>query len=88
MLSSLLSSRRLLTLQCPALDKILPDGLEPVRLQGREGINTLFDYQLTVRSRLGEVGSDLDVGPLMGQVLTCGISLEGHGQFLPGALGD
>ncbi|ADQ85204.1 type VI secretion system Vgr family protein [Methylovorus sp. MP688] len=88
MLPSLLSSRRLLTLQCPALHQILPDGLEPVRLEGREGINTLFDYQLTVRSRLGEVGSDLDFGPLMGQVLTCGISLEGHGQFLPGALGD
>ncbi|KAF0843411.1 type VI secretion system secreted protein VgrG [Methylovorus glucosotrophus] len=89
MLPSLLSSRRLLTLQCPALHQILPDGLEPVRLAGGEGINTLFDYQLTVRSRLGEeVGSDLDFGPLMGQVLTCGISLEGHGQFLPGALGD
>ncbi|MCB5207275.1 hypothetical protein [Methylovorus mays] len=33
MLSSLLSSRRLLTLQGPALDKILPDGLEHVRLR-------------------------------------------------------
>ena len=88
MLPSLLAHRRLLTLHCPALEAQFPQGLEPLRLQGREAMQQLFDYELIVRSRMGEVGSDLDFASLIGLPLSCAITLEGHGQFLPGAVGD
>jgi type VI secretion system secreted protein VgrG len=66
--------------------------LEPVRLSGREGLNSLFEYELLLKIpdalNLGASGAaDFDLDSFIGREITCNIQLDGAGQFLPGAVG-
>jgi type VI secretion system secreted protein VgrG len=66
--------------------------LEPSRLSGREGVNSLFAYELVLKTpdalNLGASGAmDLDLDGFIGREITCSIQLDGAGQFLPGAIG-
>jgi type VI secretion system secreted protein VgrG len=66
--------------------------LEPVRLSGREGINSLFEYELVLKTpdglNLGASGAmDFDLDGFIGREITCNVQLDGTGQFLPGAVG-
>jgi type VI secretion system secreted protein VgrG len=66
--------------------------LEAVRLSGREGINSLFEYELLLKTpdalNLGASGAmDFDLDGFLGRELTCNIQLDGAGQFLPGVTG-
>ncbi|MDM0114510.1 type VI secretion system tip protein TssI/VgrG [Variovorax sp. J22R133] len=66
--------------------------LEPVRLAGHEGINSLFEYELLLKTpdalNLGASGAaDLDLDSFIGREIRCSIDLDGMGQFLAGAVG-
>jgi len=66
--------------------------LVPLKLQGREGVNSLFEYRLILQTpdaynfKAGE-GANFDLDAFIGLELTCGIELEGHGSFVPGMPG-
>lgn len=77
-----------LTVTSPAI----PDSLEPVRLWGREGINSLFAYELLLKtpdalnfSFGAAAGIDLD--SFIGREISCMIELDGAGEFIAGAVG-
>uniref|UniRef100_UPI004039F0F7 type VI secretion system Vgr family protein n=1 Tax=unclassified Variovorax TaxID=663243 RepID=UPI004039F0F7 len=64
--------------------------LEPVRLSGREGLNSLFDYELLLKTpdalNLGASGAmDFDLDGFVGREICCAIALDGMGDLLPGA---
>ncbi|MET3495615.1 type VI secretion system Vgr family protein [Variovorax boronicumulans] len=66
--------------------------LEPVRLSGREGLNSLFVYELLLKTPDGlNLGAsqamDFDLDSFIGCEISCNIQLDGAGQFLPGAVG-
>ncbi|MFM9925133.1 type VI secretion system tip protein TssI/VgrG [Variovorax sp. H27-G14] len=66
--------------------------LEPVRLSGREGLNSLFAYELLLKTpddlNLGASGAaDFDLDSFIGRELSCLIELDGSGSFAPGAVG-
>lgn len=66
--------------------------LKPVRLSGHEGLNSLFVYELLLKTpdalNLGaREASDFDLDSFIGREITCNIQLDGAGQFLPGAVG-
>ncbi|WP_219210046.1 type VI secretion system Vgr family protein [Variovorax boronicumulans] len=66
--------------------------LEPVRLSGREGVNSLFEYELLLKTpealNLGASGAmDFDLDAFIGRELGCVIELDGSGEFVPGAVG-
>jgi len=66
--------------------------LEPVRLTGREGVNSLFEYELILKTTY-ESGSgavepaDWDLDGFIGREITCCIELDGAGEFIAGAVG-
>jgi len=58
--------------------------LEAVRLSGREGINSLFAYELLLKTpdtlNLGASGAvDFDLDGFIGREITCSIQLDGEG---------
>jgi type VI secretion system secreted protein VgrG len=66
--------------------------LEPVRLSGREGLNSLFEYELLLKTpdalNLGAGGAaDFELDAFIGREISCLIELDGSGEFLPGAVG-
>jgi type VI secretion system secreted protein VgrG len=66
--------------------------LAPVRLSGREGVNSLFHYELFLKTpdalNAGASGAaDFDLDAFVGREITCAIELDGSGQFLDGAVG-
>lgn len=66
--------------------------LEPVRLSGHEGINSLFEYELLLKTpddlNLGASGAaDFNLDDFIGREITCSIELDGAGEFLPGVVG-
>ena len=66
--------------------------LEPVRLSGHEGLNSLFEYELLLKTpdalNLGASGAmDFDVEKFIRCDISCSIQLDGAGRFLPGAAG-
>jgi type VI secretion system secreted protein VgrG len=66
--------------------------LEPVRLSGHEGVNSLFEYELLLKTpdalNLGASGAaDFDLDSFIGREIACSIQLDGAGQFLPGVAG-
>ena len=66
--------------------------LEPVRLSGREGVNSLFEYELLLKTpdalNLGASGAmDFALDAFIGRELSCIIELDGSGEFQPGAVG-
>ena len=63
--------------------------LEPVRLSGHEGINSLFAYELWLKTpdalNLGaSKAADFDLDSFIGHEIACAIQLDGRGEFLPG----
>ncbi|MDM0111190.1 type VI secretion system tip protein TssI/VgrG [Variovorax sp. J22R133] len=66
--------------------------LHPVRICGREGVNSLFEYELLLKTpdalNLGASGAaDFDLDQFIGREIACTIDLDGAGEFLPGAVG-
>ena len=66
--------------------------LEPVRLAGHEGLNSLAEYELVMKTpdalNLGaSQAADIDLDALIGKEVSCHIQLDGSGSFLPGVLG-
>lgn len=71
--------------------------LQPLKLEGEEGLNRLFEYRLLLQSEQegalagagwpGDAGASLELDGLIGRELTCHIELEGHGSFEAGVAG-
>ncbi|WP_114804889.1 type VI secretion system Vgr family protein [Pseudacidovorax intermedius] len=68
--------------------------LHPVRLAGREGLNSLFEYELLlatpedlVPGARADACANIDLDSLIGREIACEIALDGAGTFLPGAVG-
>ncbi|MDQ0035420.1 type VI secretion system secreted protein VgrG [Variovorax boronicumulans] len=66
--------------------------LEPVRLSGHEGVNSLFEYELLLKTpdalNLGASGAmDFDLDSFIGREISCLIELDGAGEFIAGATG-
>jgi hypothetical protein len=80
--------RRGLTIRSAAIPEV--NGvplLEPLKLEGEEGLNTLFEYRLVLQSAEGGGGNHLDLNRFIGRELTCCLELEGQGSFVPGVPG-
>lgn len=90
----IISQARALTVQSPALPQVAGVmALVPLKLEGVEAINALFDYTLTLQtpdalSFKGDTGSNFDLSAMVGRELTCKIELEGRGSFVAGMVGD
>jgi type VI secretion system secreted protein VgrG len=73
---------RTLSVQSPAIPVVLGcPALEPVRLSGHEGLNSLFAYELLLKTpdglNLGASGAaDFDLDAFIGRELSCEIELE------------
>ena len=86
-------SHHTLTVSSPAIPTFLGvPALELVRLSGREGVNSLFEYELLLNTpeslNLGAAGAaDWDLDRLIGREISCVIELDGAGRFIPGAVG-
>ncbi len=84
---------RTLTVQSPAIPLVLGQpALEPVRLSGREGINSLFEYELLLKTpdalNIGASGAaNFDLNAFIGREISCRIELDGAGAFLAGTAG-
>jgi type VI secretion system secreted protein VgrG len=66
--------------------------LEPVRLSGHEGLSSLFEYELLLKTPDGlNLGAsqavNFDLDGFIGCEIACSIQLDGAGQFVPGAVG-
>ncbi|APW38760.1 type VI secretion protein ImpA [Rhodoferax koreense] len=86
-------SSHTLTVASPAIPLLMGEpALQAVRLAGNEGINTLFEYELILKTpdalNLGASGgADWDLNGFVGREISCSIELDGAGQFLAGAVG-
>ncbi|MET0540936.1 MAG: phage late control D family protein, partial [Variovorax sp.] len=84
---------RTLSVSSPAIPKVLGlPALEPVRLSGCDGVNSLFAYEILLKTpdalNLGASGAaDFDLDAFIGREIHCRIELDGSGSFLPGAAG-
>ncbi len=91
---SLLKQPRALTVQSPALPQVAGVvALVPLKLEGVESINALFEYTLTLQTPdalmfKGELGSNFELSAMVGRELTCLVELEGRGSFVAGQAGD
>jgi len=79
-----IASGRTLRVHSEALAQVQGQALlEPVRLSGREGINSLFEYELLLHTTSAFVGArssaDLDLDGFIGREICCSIALEGAG---------
>ena len=90
---TLFHASRALTVRNAAIPEVAgAPALVPLKLQGREGVNNLFEYRLILQTpdaynfKAGE-GANFDLDAFIGLELTCGIELEGHGSFVPGMPG-
>jgi predicted chitinase len=87
------TTSRTLSVESAAIPIVLGrPALEPVRLSGREGVNSLFEYELLLKTpdplNLGASGAaDWDLDSFIGREITCSIQLDGAGPFIPGAVG-
>ena len=90
---SIFSSNKPLSIQSSALDKIVGAGsLVPLKLEGEEGINQLFEYKLILQTPdalnfVGGAAANYALQDLVGHELCCQIELEGHGSFVAGVAG-
>ena len=88
-----MSSKHTLSVESPAIPLALGrPTLEPVRLSGREGLNSLFEYELLLKTpdalNLGASGAaDFDLDDFIGREISCSIELDGAGEFIAGAVG-
>jgi type VI secretion system secreted protein VgrG len=87
------SSARTLTVASEAIPLFLGRPImEPVRLSGSEGVNSLFDYELLMKTpdslNLGaSAAADLNIDDFIGKEISCRIQLDGMGSFMPGKTG-
>ena len=90
---SLFNTPRALTVSSPAIPVVAGQlALVPLKLEGSEGVNTLFEYCLTLQTPdalnfMGGRGSNFDLDSFVGLELSCYVELEGQGQFVPGLPG-
>ncbi|CAN5875978.1 N/A [soil metagenome] len=88
------ASSRTLEISSPAIPVVLGrPALEPVRLSGHEGVNSLFEYQLLLKTRDAlnfavTDAADFDLDAFIGRELSCSIQLDGMGQFRMGQVGE
>ena len=66
--------------------------LEPVRLSGREGVNSVFDCEFLLKTadalNIGAAkAADYDLDSFIGREITCSIELDGASEFISGAVG-
>lgn len=86
-------SHRTLTVSSEAIPMFLGrPALEPVRLGGHENVNSLFEYELLLKTPetldLGASGAmDFDLDAFIGREISCVIQLDGMGAFVPGSVG-
>ncbi|MGJ7508617.1 type VI secretion system Vgr family protein [Variovorax sp. GT1P44] len=86
-------SNRTLSVDSPAMPRHLgAPALDPVRLSGREGLNSLFEYELLLKTpdalNLGaSAAADFNLDDFIGREISCSIQLDGSGRFLPGVVG-
>ena len=79
------NASRTLSVHSPAIPLVLGrPALEPVRLSGREGLNSLFEYELVLKTpdalNLGASGAaDFDLDGFIGREIGCQIELDGSG---------
>ena len=90
---SLFNAPRALTVKSPAIPVVAGQpALEPLKLEGTEGINSLFEYRLTLQTPdafnfKASEGSNFDLESFVGLELTCYVELEGQGSFAAGLAG-
>ncbi|MGJ7512721.1 type VI secretion system Vgr family protein, partial [Variovorax sp. GT1P44] len=66
--------------------------LEPVRLSGCEGLNSLFEYELLLQTpdalNVGaSEAADFNLDDFIGREITCSIQFDGAGEFIPDVVG-
>ncbi len=87
------SSAHTLSVTSEAIPQFLGQpALVPVRLSGSEGLNTLFEYELLLKTPdslnlLASDAANFDLDSFIGREISCRIQLDGAGSFLPGAVG-
>ncbi|RFO96693.1 type VI secretion system tip protein VgrG [Rhodoferax lacus] len=92
-MSALFHAPRVLTVKSPAIPIVAGQpALVPLKLEGAEGINSLFEYRLTLQTPdalnfMAASGSNFDLTAFVGLELSCFVELEGQGQFVPGLPG-
>ncbi len=90
---SLFNAPRALTVRSPAIPVVAGQAaLVPLKLEGTEGINSLFEYRLTLQTPdaynfKASEGSNFDLESFVGLELTCFVELEGQGSFAAGLAG-
>jgi type VI secretion system secreted protein VgrG len=90
---TLFNAPRTLTVTSPAIPVVAGQAaLVPLRLEGAEGINSLFEYRLTLQTPdaynfKASEGSNFDLESFVGLELTCYVELEGRGSFAAGLAG-
>ena len=92
-MSALFSAPRALTVRSPAIPVLAGQpALVPLKLEGVEGINRLFEYKLILQTPdalnyMGGTASNFDLTSWVGLELTCFMELEGQGSFVVGLPG-
>ncbi len=92
-MSALFNAPRALTVTSAAIPVLAGQpALVPLKLEGSEGINSLFEYRLTLQTPdalnfMAGAGSNFELDAFVGLELTCHVELEGHGQFVAGLPG-
>ena len=92
-MSYLFNAPRALTVTSAAIPVLAGQpALIPLKLEGSEGVNSLFEYRLTLQTPdalnfMGGAGSNFDLDAFVGLELTCSVELEGHGAFVAGLPG-
>ena len=82
------ANSRTLQIQSEAIPVVLGrPALEPVRLSGREGLNSLFEYELLLKTpdalNLGASGAaDFNLDDFIGREINCAIQRDGMGDLL------
>jgi type VI secretion system secreted protein VgrG len=90
---SIFKALRALTVSSLAIPVVAGQpALVPLKLEGTEGINSLFDYRLTLQTPdafnfQASAGSNFDLDAFVGLELTCYVELEGQGSFAAGLPG-
>ncbi|MDP9902155.1 phage late control D family protein [Variovorax ginsengisoli] len=84
---------RTLSVQSTAIEQHLGrPALTPVRLSGTEGVNSLFEYELLLKTSDAlnadaSEGANFNIDDFVGREISCSIALDGAGEFLPGTVG-
>jgi type VI secretion system secreted protein VgrG len=85
--------QRTLSIQSPAIPVLFGQpALVPVRLSGHEGLDSLFEYELLLKTPdalnlEASAAMNFDADRFIGCDISCSIQLDGAGRFLSGAVG-